>query len=492
MSIKIKLLLSNILMIMIPLVLSLILAVILIGSNFGRTGFEDHKTGDQFDRVAQEIFKEFVTISNDTLNNPDKLKDPAYLRSVDDKLKSLNSGIGFVVNNNIYYLSEKIDRTKFQEEIGSKRRSEDTSYKGIHAENDIEYFSHSFKLSTGEECVLYIFFDISPIKKFVTGFISDFMKYFLLIIIFTNAVLTFIVSQSIIKPLRKLKFGVDQIKEGNLAFEISEKSKDEVGAVCRAFEEMRQRLKGALEQQLKYDEERNEFIASITHDLKTPITSIKAHIDGLRDGIADTPEKNDKYLDIVYKKAVDMDKLINDLTFYSNQTLKKIPFNFSRANLKIFIEDMMDEYQIELEKLGISIASSYNLDDNTMVKADVEKLKRVIANIFENSIKYMNKAEGHIKIDVEDKGSKVLIGIHDNGEGIKAEYLPYIFNRFYRADPSRNATKGGSGLGLAIARQIIEEHGGRIWAESEFGKGASIYFELEKIGGGNEKKDSDN
>jgi len=126
------------------------------------------------------------------------------------------------------------------------------------------------------------------------------------------------------------------------------------------------------------------------------------------------------------------------------------------------------------------------------VKADVEKLKRVIANIFENSIKYMNKAEGHIKIDVEDKGSKVLIGIHDNGEGIKAEYLPYIFNRFYRADPSRNATKGGSGLGLAIARQIIEEHGGRIWAESEFGKGASIYFELEKIGGGNEKKDSDN
>ncbi|KNY29582.1 sensor histidine kinase [Pseudobacteroides cellulosolvens] len=494
MSIKIKLLLSNILMIMIPLISSLILAVILIGVNFDKTGFEHHKTGDQFDKVAQEIFKEFITISNDTLNNPDKLKDLAYLKSVDDKLKSLNSGIGFVVNNNIYYLSEKIDRLKFQNKISTESRSEDKSYKEKHAKDhdNIQYFNHDFKLSTGEQCTLYIFFDISPIRKFVSSFMSDFMKYFLLIVLFTNGVLTFIVSQSIVKPLRKLKYGVEQIKDGNLSFEISEKSKDEVGAVCRAFEEMRQRLKDALEQQLRYDEERNEFIASITHDLKTPITSIKGHVEGLRDGIADTPEKNDKYLDIVYKKAVDMDRLINDLTFYSNQALKKIPFNFSKANLKIFIEDMMDEYQIELEKLGISIASSYDLDDNTMVKADVEKLKRVIANIFENSIKYMDKEEGHINIDVQDKGNKVLIGIQDNGEGIKEEYLPNIFNRFYRADPSRNTSKGGSGLGLAIASQIIEEHGGKIWAESEFGKGTGIYFELEKIGEGNEKKDSDN
>jgi len=494
MSIKIKLLLSNILMIVIPLFLSLILAIILIGVNFGRSGFEQHKTGDQFDRIAEDIFKEFVTISSDTLNNPDKLKDPAYLKSVDDKLKSLNSGIGFVVNGKIYYLSENIDRTEFQKEIVWERHSEGMNCEIKHAdyENDIQYFIHEFKLSTGEDCALYIFFDISPIRKFVTGFISDFMKYFLFIIILTNAILTFIVSQSIVKPLGKLKFGVDQIKKGNLSFKISEKSKDEVGEVCRAFEEMRQRLEEAIVQQLKYDEERNEFIASITHDLKTPITSIKAHIDGLRDGVADTPEKNAKYLDIVYKKAVDMDKLINDLTFYSNQTLKKIPFNFSRANLKFFIEDMIDEYQIQLEKLGISIAGSYNLDDNTMVKADVEKLKRVVANILENSIKYMNKPEGHIKIDAEDKGNKVLIGIHDNGEGIKPEYLPNIFKRFYRADPSRNTAKGGSGLGLAIASQIIEEHGGRIWAESEFGKGTSIYFELEKIGEGNEKKDSDN
>ena len=155
----------------------------------------------------------------------------------------------------------------------------------------------------------------------------------------TNCLLAFIVSQSIIRPLKKLKYGAEQIKEGNLTFVIDEKSGDEVGQVCRAFEQMRQKLKAALEQQIKYDEERNEFIASISHDLKTPITSIKGHIDGLKDGVADTPEKTDKYMDIIYKKVIDMDRLINDLTFYSHQTMKKVPFNFSKVNLKVFIED---------------------------------------------------------------------------------------------------------------------------------------------------------
>ena len=104
----------------------------------------------------------------------------------------------------------------------------------------------------------------------------------------------------------------------------------------------------------------------------------------------------------------------------------------------------------------------------------------------------MDKENGHINIDVQDKKNKVLIGIHDNGEGIKQEHLNNIFNRFYRADPSRNTSKGGSGLGLAIASQIIEEHGGEIFAESEYEKGTSIYFELEKVVLDNEKEDTDN
>jgi len=482
MSIRFKLLLSNIIMTVVPIFTAIILFIILIGVSFDKSGLASCKNGNSFDKVTEDTFKEFVGIINDALNNPDKLKDIEYLKRIDKKLETINSGVSFVIENKIYYISEKADKEKLEKLVQKNdiNRSHEWNHESYEKN---QYLNYDFKLTSGEKCTLYIFVDSSPIKKFFATLFSNFTKYFLLIILVANGILTIIVSQSIIKPLKKLKYGVEQIKDGNLSFEINEKTGDEVGDVCRAFEEMRKRLLGALEQQLKFEEERNEFIASISHDLKTPITSIKGHIEGIRDGVADTPQKSDKYMEIIYKKTIDMDRLINDLTFYSNQTLKKVPFNFSKVNLRIFIEDMIDEYQIELENLGIGIETVYDLDDNTVVKADVEKLKRVVTNIFENSIKHMDKQDGKIIIDVTDNKEKVLIGIHDNGEGIKEEYLSKIFTRFYRADVSRNTSKGGSGLGLAIAKQIIEEHGGSIWAQSEFGKGTAIYFELEKIGG---------
>lgn len=491
MSIRFKLILSNILMTVIPLVAAVVLAIVLIGTNFEKTGLNHHDSPKISEGIAQNAFKEFVTISNDAFNNPDKFRNLDYLQNIDNKLKALGGSFGFAIKNQVYYLSEKIDRQKFQEYLYSIARKE-SSQEHENLFDKMDYMDYNFKLSNGEACALYIFFDTRPFEKFISGFVSDFLGWFLVIILLTNGVLTFIVSRNIIRPLKKLKYGAEQIKDGNLSFAVDEKSRDEVGEVCHAFEEMRQRLKDALEQQLKYDEDRNEFIASISHDLKTPITSIKGHIDGLKDGVADTPEKAAKYFDIIYKKVIDMDRLINDLTFYSNQTLKKVPFNFSKVNLKTFIEDIIDEYEIEIGKHGMSITSNYNLPGEIKVKADSEKLKRVVSNILENSIKYMDKENGQINIDVQDRSSKVLIGIHDNGEGIKKEHLQNIFNRFYRADPSRNTAKGGSGLGLAIASQIIEEHGGRIFAESEFGNGTSIYFELEKVGMENEKADTDN
>lgn len=492
MSIRFKLVMSNILMIIIPLISAVLLAILLLGINLGKSGFRHHDSPKITDENAQQAFKEFVSISNDVFNSPDKFKNLEYLENIDNKLKALNFIFGFTIENNIYYVSDKIDRQKFQNQLFLIAEKETKHGENSLSFGKLDYIDYKFKLSDGKNCAIYILFDTSPIEKFLTGFISDFLLWFLIIILLTNGILTFIVSQNIIKPLKKLKYGTEQIKDGNLSFVIDEKSKDEVGEVCQAFEEMRQRLKTALEQQIKYDEERNEFIASISHDLKTPITSIKGHIDGLKDGVADTPEKTAKYMDIIYKKVIDMDRLINDLTFYSNQTLKKVPFNFSKVNLKIFIDDMIDEYEFELGKLGINISCEYNLPNNTLVKADSEKLKRVVSNIFENSIKYIDKEKGQIKVDITDRQNKVLIGIHDNGEGIKQEHVQNIFNRFYRADPSRNTTKGGSGLGLAIASQIIQEHGGKIYAESEYGNGTSIYFELEKVGMDNEKTDTDN
>ena len=166
---------------------------------------------------------------------------------------------------------------------------------------------------------------------------------------------------------------------------------------------MRFRLKEAIEIQIRTDEERNEFLASITHDLKTPITSIKGYVAGIKDGVADTKEKMDKYIDTINRKADDMDKLINDLTYISNQTLNKIPYNFSKISIKVFMEDFIDEYQIEYDKNNVKFSISGDVDKEVIVKADVEKLKRVVVNIVNNSIKYMDKKDKFIDIILINK-----------------------------------------------------------------------------------------
>lgn len=495
MSIRLKLVLSNIAMVIIPLVTSFILAVILIGRFADNDAFRNHRMKDNFEESAKEVFTEITSLIYETNKNPEKLMDKEYLKSVNGILKDYNSGIAVFIDGSVYYASDFIDENDI--EVYKTLEYEEDLHDSIddHFElhrRGIECFSYDFEFKDKRKGEILFAVNFTPLRDYMSDAMSDFAVGVLIIILVTNGLLTFLVSRSILRPLKKLKIGAEQIKNGNLSFQINETSRDEVGQVCQSFEEMRQRLKQAIEKQIEYDENRYEFLANITHDLKTPITSIKGYIEGIMDGVADTPDKMDLYLKTIYKKSVDMDKLITDLTFYSNQTLNKVPFNFQKINIIMFIEDFIDEYQLELEKRGIMIEKMYSSDRNVKVKGDVEKLKRVVSNIIDNSLKYINKDEGLIKIDIEEKDNMIVVGIHDNGTGVKEEHLSNLFDRFYRADPSRNTSNGGSGLGLAIAKQIISGHGGNIWAESIYGKGTSIFFELEKTGDGNEKENSDN
>jgi signal transduction histidine kinase len=210
--------------------------------------------------------------------------------------------------------------------------------------------------------------------------------------------------------------------------------------------------------------------------------------------VADTPEKIEKYLSIIAKKAEDMDQLIDELFLFSKLDLKKLPFVFEHVEIVKYLDECIEELKFDLEKHGIAIKWTKKIAP-TFVIADREKLKRVIMNIIGNSVKFMNKEKGEISFSVIDKSEKVVIQIADNGPGIDPEALPFIFDRFYRTDKSRSTLTGGSGLGLAIAKQIIEEHKGEIWAESEINKGTIISFTLkkasEKIKGDSLEKDPD-
>ena len=285
----------------------------------------------------------------------------------------------------------------------------------------------------------------------------------------------------IIRPLEKLHEAMNEIKEGNLdkvldAVDVG----GEIRQLMEDFEEMRIRLKENQEEKLQYDRDNKELISNITHDLKTPITSIKGYVEGILDGVARSPEQMNRYIRTIYNKANDMDRLIDELTFYTKIDANRVPYNFAKIHIAEFFRDCADEVGMEMETTGIRFTYTGNVPDDVLVIADVEQMKRVVNNIISNSVKYNDKENGEISLTLLDDGDFVRVEIRDNGQGISKEDLPNIFNRFYRADASRTSRKGGSGIGLSIVKKIIEDHGGRVWARSEAGKGTTIIFSLRK------------
>ncbi len=198
------------------------------------------------------------------------------------------------------------------------------------------------------------------------------------------------------------------------------------------------------------------------------------------DGIANTPEKMDKYIRTIYNKANDMDRLINELSLYSGIDTNRIPYNFHRLNVADYFQDCLEEVGLDLESEDIELSYSNLVSPETMVIADPEQLKRVINNIINNSVKYQDKKPGMIDIRILDEIDSIRIEIEDNGRGIAQRDLPKIFERFYRTDASRNSTKGGSGIGLSIVKKIMEDHGGYIWATSKEGEGTCMHIILRK------------
>ena len=301
-----------------------------------------------------------------------------------------------------------------------------------------------------------------------------------IILVFTALSVGLWIYRSIAVPLVKLKKATKNIKEGNLDFVLEVEGNDEFSQLCQDFEEMRKRLKESTEEKILMDKENKELISNISHDLKTPITAVKGYVEGIMDGVADTPEKMDRYVRTIYNKTNEMDHLINELTFYSKIDTNRIPYTFSKLNVEDYFSDCAEELGLEMETRGIELVYANYVEKGVQVIADGEQIRRVIHNIVSNAIKYMEKPRGIIQLRVKDVGDFIQVEIEDNGKGIAAMDLPYIFDRFYRTDVSRNSSKGGSGIGLSIVKKIMEDHGGKVWATSRLGIGTIMYFVLRK------------
>jgi len=282
----------------------------------------------------------------------------------------------------------------------------------------------------------------------------------------------------LMKPIERLRVGVEEIVKGHYGYTIEEEPFNMVGDLVASFNRMSLELKEANDLKVKYEQNRKELIAGISHDLKTPITSIVGYVDAILSGVANNEEKRNRYLYIIGSNAQYTNDLIDDLFLFSKLDINQMNYQFVRMPICEFLRDVFIEKQLELEEKGVKVSFDIDISESISLPIDGKLVYRIVSNILSNAVKYGNKEAPEVYIKSEEYGNGVKIHISDNGQGISKDDIGQIFDVFYRADASRNKEIGGSGLGLAIAKQLVEAHKGTIEASSRIGYGTTVTFSL--------------
>ena len=494
MKLKNKLIISFLMIMAIPLFLFCVFSVVLVRYQFviiqNSYGVSAELT--DFFPNNNKLFSQLM--NNVQLKLQDEIEEDSQL--LEDKEDAGNSTvrrrqaefINVVVlkDEDIYYsYKPSASRKRLRQ---SRRESQDnnrcsrchTSTVYLSKENTILGKAADSKFADGSRAQVYTLVKVNQWLPELKQLVVQFVLAMIFILFLTACIFTTWIYRSVVQPIKELRLATEKIKSGNLDFLVTAASNDEMGQLCTDFEKMRQRLKESAEEKIRFDNENRELISNISHDLKTPITSIKGYVEGIMDGVADTPEKMERYLKTVYNKANDMQRLIDELTFYSKIDTNRIPYNFRKINVSDYFGDCAEEVGLDLGAKNIVFQYANYVDEQVMVIADPEQIRRVVNNIISNSCKYFDKSQCFINMRIKDVGDFIQVEIEDNGKGIATKDIPYIFDRFYRTDSSRNSAKGGSGIGLSIVRKILEDHGGKVWASSKEGTGTVVYFVLRK------------
>lgn len=437
--------------------------------------------------LISNLTESYVAILEEQISkDASRLLDEQYLRQMNEEMKNRHSCLILRIDGEIIYsgvggtLQE--DENTIYRMLPGYRGYPDARESRVYLGGPVQALVKQldFGAAGGREASLYILTSSSALAPQIQELMTNLVILAVCVLALTSLMMSVWIYTSINVPLNQLKTATNNIKAGNLDFTVEGCDVSEINDLCEDFEDMRRRLKATTEEKMSFDKESKALISNISHDLKTPITAVKGYVEGIMDGVADTPEKVDRYIRTIYMKANEMDRLINELTFYSKIDTNRIPYTFSKIHIAGYFDDCAEELGMELETEGIGLDYSCQVGQEVIVIADAEQLKRVINNVISNSIKYMDKEERRIQIRLRDVGDFIQIEMEDNGRGIEAREVPYIFERFYRTDASRNSTKGGSGIGLSIVRKILEDHGGKVWATSVEGEGTTIYFVLRK------------
>ena len=291
----------------------------------------------------------------------------------------------------------------------------------------------------------------------------------IVLIVSLSLVSTHFQVRHIMRPVNALADAARRVEAGDYTQPVGYDGKDEFTAVCAAFEQMQRHLLEEREKNAAYERARTDLVAGISHDLRTPLTSVQGYLKGLRDGVANTEEKRARYLDIAYRKAHDMDRLLQRLFDFSRLETGSLPLSPVRTDLGEFAREYARSAAGELaEKGGRFVLRGAPAPHP--VRMDREQMKRVLDNLTENALRYAGAEELVLTLTVWRGQDMEKLRFADNGRGVPEEQLPHLFEQFWRGDQSRGKTSGeGSGLGLYIVKYIVEAQGGAVAAWNDGG-----------------------
>ena len=294
------------------------------------------------------------------------------------------------------------------------------------------------------------------------------------------------ITRHITQPLDTLVAGVRRIRDGDLESPIIYYEQDEFFPACVAVNLMAERLKQSMERDQEEQQRRRELFAGISHDLKSPLTSIRAYTEALMEGVVKSPQAQQKYLAIIRDKETEIETMVEQLLAFSKMELDDLPLHSEPLNIR-------DEISRPVRESGVKNLVVY-ADElaGESVFADKALLDRIVLNILENSRRYRTGSTAHVDISSRRAGSMIELCFDDDGPGVAPDKLPKLFDAFYRADPSRKNPSGGSGLGLSVVKSAAERMGGSVTARQGKVGGLAIVLKLPAVKGEADEQNSDN
>ena len=422
----------------------------------------------------------YVELRNIAKQDPDKLLAPdmqTKLQQIEDK------SLGVVIRHEeeiIYYSKGLVEKSLIVHFPIFDANNIETKGTIDNAGGLYRYIKFDFYYSDKSKGSVLVLKKENSFLDFLTKWGIIIILMILLVSIAAMLFLNQLLHKTIIKPLENLGHTMSEIREGDLMIEaptLPANTAREVHELTANFESMRSALLDSIQEQRNLEKNRKELIANISHDLKTPITTIIGYVEGLQEGVAETPEKREKYLKTIHSKSLALNRLIEELFLYSKFDAEAVQFDFERIQIGKFLTHMMEEFQLDNRQVQLVLS----VVEDVYVNMDRMQMNRAITNLFENSMKFNKPTEPlRIILEVIVRDQLVEIVVKDNGQGISERQLPYVFERFYRGEEARTSTTGGSGLGLAIVKQIVEKHNGHVNIQSKLHYGTTVTIILEK------------